>query len=189
MVENLQALPQQAPGPVPEGTLWHAVGKPMTGIGAGRYRLDERFLYFEEGALRTNSQQLLVADITDVDIKQSMTQKARGVYTVIVHVGGQVVKLEDIEDGHLAQRRINDAAYASRIARDRHQSTVRYEGTYAPHQPQVHVVQTPAAATEPAAPAAGGDDLMEKLTKLAELRTDGLLSENEFIAAKAKLLE
>ncbi|WP_019180334.1 SHOCT domain-containing protein [Microbacterium yannicii] len=43
----------------------------------------------------------------------------------------------------------------------------------------------PAAA--PAAPAAG-DDMMAKLTQLAQLHAQGILSDDEFAAAKAKLL-
>ena len=90
---------------LPEGTLWSAVGKPLTGFGAGRYRLDSQFLYYEEGTLRTDSQQVQVVYVHDIDVKQSMSQKARNVFTVIVHAGGQLVKLEDIEDGYLAQQR------------------------------------------------------------------------------------
>lgn len=40
----------------------------------------------------------------------------------------------------------------------------------------------------PAAPAAGGDDLSAQLMKLADLHTAGVLSDDEFAAAKAKLL-
>jgi hypothetical protein len=47
----------------------------------------------------------------------------------------------------------------------------------------------PAAAAPAAAPApAGGDDLMAQLEKLAQLKAAGVLSEEEFTAAKAKLL-
>ena len=48
--------------------------------------------------------------------------------------------------------------------------------------------QVPAAPapTQIAAPA--GDDLMTQLTKLADLKAAGILSEDEFAAAKAKLL-
>jgi hypothetical protein len=45
--------------------------------------------------------------------------------------------------------------------------------------------QAPVAA--PAAPAAG-DDMMAKLTQLATLHSQGILSDEEFAAAKAKLL-
>ncbi len=40
----------------------------------------------------------------------------------------------------------------------------------------------------PAAPAGGGDDLTAKLKSLAELHTAGILSDEEFTEAKAKLL-
>lgn len=195
LVQDLQAVPHEYGPALPEGTLWSAVGKPLSGFGAGRYRLDDRYLYFEEGTLRTDSQQVHVAHIIDVDVKQSMTQKARNVFTVLVHAGGQLVKLEDIEDGRLAQQRINEAAHAARLVQQRNDNTVRYEGTHPNTAPaaQVHV-HTPAAAPAAGQGAASGDggggggDLMEQLTKLAELRSDGLLSETEFVAAKAKLL-
>ena len=46
----------------------------------------------------------------------------------------------------------------------------------------------PAAAAPQAAPAAAGDDLVGKLKQLADLKTSGVLSDEEFDAAKKKLL-
>ena len=46
----------------------------------------------------------------------------------------------------------------------------------------------PAAPAPPAAAASGGDDLMAQLEKLAQLKAAGVLSDEEFTAAKAKLL-
>ena len=56
-------------------------------------------------------------------------------------------------------------------------------------QAQMAAMQAQHAAPA-AAPAAGGigDDVMAKLTQLAELKNQGILSEEEFAAAKAKLL-
>jgi hypothetical protein len=52
--------------------------------------------------------------------------------------------------------------------------------------------QAPPAPAAPAAPAAaapaGGDDLVGKLQQLAELQKSGVLSQEEFDAAKQKLL-
>jgi hypothetical protein len=47
-----------------------------------------------------------------------------------------------------------------------------------------------AQSAQPAAPAGAGpsDDMIEKLTKLAELKTAGVLTEEEFAAQKAKIL-
>ncbi|MEJ1154782.1 MULTISPECIES: SHOCT domain-containing protein [Microbacterium] len=48
--------------------------------------------------------------------------------------------------------------------------------------------QPAAPAPAPAAPAGGGSDLMAELTQLATLHSQGILSDSEFAAAKAKLL-
>uniref|UniRef100_UPI003F50C710 SHOCT domain-containing protein n=1 Tax=Microbacterium chionoecetis TaxID=3153754 RepID=UPI003F50C710 len=49
--------------------------------------------------------------------------------------------------------------------------------------------QAAAPAAAPAAPAApAGDDMMAKITQLAQLHAQGILSDEEFAAAKAKLL-
>ncbi|WP_106815471.1 SHOCT domain-containing protein [Microbacterium timonense] len=44
------------------------------------------------------------------------------------------------------------------------------------------------AAAQPAAPAGGGNDLMAQLSQLGQLHAQGILSDDEFAAAKAKLL-
>jgi hypothetical protein len=45
-----------------------------------------------------------------------------------------------------------------------------------------------AAAPPAAAPAAGGSDVIAQLQQLADLKAQGILSDEEFAAAKAKLL-
>ncbi len=80
--------------------LWSAVGKPITQIGGGRYTLTPEYLHFESGTLRTNAQQIRTHEIHDVDAKQSMAQKARGLGTITLWAdrsgGREEVKLEDI---------------------------------------------------------------------------------------------
>ncbi len=46
----------------------------------------------------------------------------------------------------------------------------------------------PPPAPAPPAPAAGGDDMMAELEKLADMKSKGLLTDDEFAAAKAKIL-
>ena len=56
-------------------------------------------------------------------------------------------------------------------------------------QAQMDAAAQQAAAPPPApAPAAGGTDLVAELQKLGALRDQGILSDDEFAAAKAKLL-
>jgi len=53
---------------------------------------------------------------------------------------------------------------------------------------QQAVAAAAAAAPAPAAAPAGGVDVVAELSKLAELKNAGILSDEEFAAAKAKLL-
>jgi len=50
------------------------------------------------------------------------------------------------------------------------------------------MAQQAQAAPAPAAPAAGGPDLMSQLQQLAQLKEAGALTDDEYAAAKAKLL-
>lgn len=79
------------------------------------------------------------------------------------------------------QRRQQDKAYQAQEAQ-----------AYEAQQQQAALQEAAAqavAAQQPAAPAApAGDDMMAKLTQLAQLHAQGILSDDEFAAAKAKLL-
>lgn len=56
-------------------------------------------------------------------------------------------------------------------------------------QAQMDAMKTQQAPpTAPAAPAAPADDTMAQLKQLADMKTSGLLTDEEFAAAKAKLL-
>ena len=54
--------------------------------------------------------------------------------------------------------------------------------------PQEYGYQEQAPPPQPAPAAPTGDDLVEQLTKLAQLKDQGILTEEEFAAQKAKLL-
>jgi len=59
----------------------------------------------------------------------------------------------------------------------------RWAGQEAPQQPQA----APVAAPAPAAPAAAGSTI-DQLKELGELKSQGILTEEEFAAQKAKIL-
>jgi hypothetical protein len=65
------------------------------------------------------------------------------------------------------------------------QEQQQYEHQY--YQQQQYAPPPPAPAPA-AAPPAGGDDLIARLQQLGELRDQGILTEEEFAAQKAKLL-
>lgn len=122
---------------LPEGTLWSAIGKGVGGITTGRYRLDIHYLYFSKGALRTDAQQIPVSGIVDVDVRQSLTQRARNVYTVVVHVqrangAREIAMIEDIPDGPGAQRILNKVSYDAKLLiehRSIHMDGLRHQAT------------------------------------------------------------
>jgi hypothetical protein len=164
--------------------IWIAVGKPLTGIGAQRFRLTDKLLTVEKGTLSTKATQIGTHDIQDVDGTQTITQKARGVgnisITAMRSTGRETFLLEDVPNFRDAVRLINEAAQA---ARDSHHakmstSTVNYAGV-PPQQAQV----APAAVA-----AASATDLNAELAKLATFKEQGILDDEEFAAAKRKLL-
>lgn len=168
-----------------EGTLWSAVGKPLTGMGAGRYRVTQEFLVFEKGTISTKSQQIRMREIHDVDAKQSMSQKARGVGTITLHVirstGNETVLLEDIPNFREGVEIINRLSDEARHRHTANQNTshVNYSGA-----PVVPAQPAPVAAPV----AAGGMDLNAELARLATFHQQGILTDEEFSAGKRQLL-
>lgn len=167
--------------------LWSAVGKPLTGIGGGRYALTSEYLYFESGTLRTNAQQIRVHEIFDVDARQSMAQKARSLGTITLHAqrsdgSREAVFLEDVPNFREGVTAINNVSHEAREALRRRENTqhVNYQGTPFPNA-------APVAA--PAAPAPSpASDLNAELERLAGFHQSGILTDEEFTAAKRKLL-
>ncbi len=78
-------------------------------------------------------------------------------------------------------------AVSGRVAR---RQASKYDAQAQQQQPaeQAPPPQQYAAAAPPPAPAPAEDDSMAKLTELAQLHTQGILSDEEFSAAKAKIL-
>lgn len=173
-------------------TLWSAVGKPITGLGAGRYKLTAEYLISETGTLSSKGQQIRTREIFDVDSSQSMSQKARGVGNITLQArratGDEKVVLQDIpnfREGVDAINRVSDEARSAQYQRENtSRSTIEYSG--AGQHPTAFGAPAPAAATAPAASAGG--DLNNELERLANLRSQGILDDEEFTAAKRKLL-
>ncbi|BEL05678.1 hypothetical protein Q0Z83_038690 [Actinoplanes sichuanensis] len=166
------------------GTLWEARGLTLTGIGGGKYRLTSTLLYFEKGIVSTNAQQIPVAQIMDVDMRQALIQKSRGVGNVLVHVQRsnrvELVILEDVPEPRAAVTIINETARAARLYEQTLRNTHHYAGVPA------HLPVTAPAPGVPSAPAAV--DPMEQLRRLGELREAGVVTDDEFSAKKMEIL-
>lgn len=186
-----------------EQTIWQGERKTMTSSATGgkvvsaRYRITNQKIYFDAGLVSSKSEQVPLWAVRDIDVKQSMTQKARHVGDVIVKVqhseytGRPEVKLESIEKPQEVRDLLNQWSEWARHEHLKRQSTVHYQGQ-APGQLPPPPGQSAAPASPAPAPEAapGGDkvDLIAKLRELGELRDAGVLDDAEFAAAKAKLI-
>lgn len=160
-------------------------------IATAGYKLTEDALHFASGVLSSREESVPLWAIRDVDIIQSMTQKARGVADLRLNFdpsaqgfGQQVVVLKSIKNARLVRDMIVAQANAVRSywADRYHQQAVAQQRAGAAN---VQVGQP--ATTQPASPP-DRDDLMAKLSQLGEMKSAGLLTDDEFAAAKAKLL-
>ncbi|TGO05108.1 hypothetical protein SERN_1112 [Serinibacter arcticus] len=178
------------------GTLWSAVGRPLTHFAPGKYRLTEHYLFFEKGALRTNAQQIPVHEIYDVDAKQTVTQKARGVGTITLFVqrsnGREVVKIEDIAEFREGVSELNRVAHERRLVMQTRATTqtINYSGTPLGAVPGVGGAGVSAPVSEPQqAPApAAAEDVISQIQRLGSLHEAGVITADEFAAKKAELL-
>ena len=85
-----------------------------------------------------------------------------------------------------AIRHHQEQKYAGQAAAQQAEAQANYDAGVAAAQSQY---QAPPPAPAPAAPAAaGGTDTMAKIQQLADLHASGILTDEEFAAAKAKLL-
>ena len=193
---------------VPEDAIWSAIGKSLTGAGAGRYWLTAEHLVIDSNG-RGGAQQVPLALVQDVEVTQTMTQKARGLSTVKVHVnqgGGVVLSLEDLPEGRIARAIISQAATRLRMEGQGPAAapTQTTTPTHAPDSGLQAAAQAPAQTAVPApaqAPVptqapetvqpwahAPSAEPMELLRMLGELRDAGLLTDEELATKKAQVL-
>ena len=155
--------------------LWEGETKDLTSAATGgkvvkkRYRITTEYIYEDAGILGSREEQIPLWAVRDIDVKQSIIQKARNVGDVKVRVepneytGKKEITLESIETPKEVRNLLNDHSRAARELRLKQQQSVNYVGG--------------APVMGVSAPAAGGDDLIEKLTKLGALLKSGLITQ------------
>ena len=178
--------------------IWGAVSKPIGGIGASGYKLTVDYLIIEKGLFSTNGQQIRMRDVLEVSAAQNVSQKIRGVGSIIVRVSGpsgdQRVVLEDIPDFRHAATLIGKTADEAQSGRRPRTGTPHDEDSATssrlPKNPPTGSpvsIHAPSPDTAPDQKAAAMG-LNTELLRLVQLHADGILTDGEFAAAKAKLL-
>ncbi|MGN6694957.1 MAG: SHOCT domain-containing protein [Aquihabitans sp.] len=170
--------------------------------------MTEDAIQFEAGLLSTRAEVVPLWLVVDVDIVQSVTQKARSVGDVRVHLApgserfGQTrIVLESIRDPRavrdLIAARANDLRM--RFASQAHQLDIEKRTAGASSvNVGAPVITTnvgapalppePPASELPVASTSANQVLLDQLRQLGELRDAGVLSEDEFQEQKARFL-
>lgn len=174
--------------PMSDQIRYQTTAKPINPLNALTVRVTDQLVIFERGKLSTSTQQIPLVFVQDVDATQSMTQKARGVGTVVVHVlrptGPERVQLDDLPDFQILHACINDLSGRARTAAQRARQTHHYTGGGPGHQPSA---PQPPAPQRPAR--SDRDDALDQLERLGRLRDSGVITSEEFEAKKAGLLD
>ncbi len=187
-------------------TLWfgHSQGAATkaTGMSKAFYRITKDRIWIETGVLGVRSEYVPLWAVKDLDVRQNVLQRGKDVGDVVLwledptlasgqsgafslsgeadlggHTSGEVL-LDNI-DGPYKVREL----LLPLVSEARQKKLVERQTQY------IH--QVGPAATAPAAPAAAAAppvDVADQLRKLAELRDQGVLTDEEFAAQKAKLL-
>lgn len=180
--------------------LWEGSSENLTHAATGgrvrvaSYRLTEDGLYFASGVISNKEELLPLWGVADVDLSQGPTQKLR-------KVGDLKLKLDPVATRTYGQmdltlKSISDPKTVRSLILQQANDVRRYWNNWrqqrAVEQRRAGAVQlnnVPATASTPSSPTSDAqDDLLARLTKLGDMKQAGLLSEEEFTAAKAKLI-
>lgn len=195
-------------------TLWsgsstNAASK-ATGMSKAHYRITKDRIWIDSGLLGTRSESVPLWSVADLDVRQSVLQRGKDLGDVVLRLddptygvdptgafsfsgetevgattSGEVV-LDDIE-GPFQVREL----LLPLISEARRAKLMERQSQYLHVNPAAGLVTGAVAAPPPApppAPPAPAVDLPDQLRQLAQLRDEGILTDDEFAAQKAKLL-
>lgn len=176
--------------------LWEGASADLTNLATGgrvakaSYKLTEDAVQFSSGVLSSREEIVPLWAVRDVDFSQTLTQRARNVADLTLKIdpnagvyGTMVLVLKSIKEPRQVRELILRQANTIREHWNRRRHEMEVERTRA----GASQIYAAAPAPSHAAPDAKGD-MMQQLTKLAEMKSAGLLTDEEFAAAKAKLL-
>lgn len=170
--------------------VWGSVGRPLAGVGGGSYKLTYDHLVIETGLLSTERQQARVQDILEVSSSQSVSQKIRDVGSIIVRArtakGHETFTLEDVPDFRQGAALIGKAAYGALKGGRPQNQPPRKGGGAGDHS---RSRQRPHTSHQQAGHHAAAMGLNTELLRLAQLHAEGVLTDQEFSAAKRKMLD
>jgi hypothetical protein len=179
--------------------LWQGESKSLKSAASGgrltdcRYRVTRDAVHFEAGILSTKAEMVPLWTVVDADMVQSITQKARNVGDVRLRLdasaaryGQALVTLASIEEPRRVRDIILEQANIIRSEvldrRFERDIEMRHAGTASIN------IANEAPDRVPVSPASGAPLVIDQLKDLAALHEAGALTDEEYTAAKAKIL-
>jgi len=186
-----------------------------TGMSKARYRITADRVWIESGVLGVRSEQVPLWSVRDIDVRQSMLQRGKDIGDVVLSLDDPAYGVAQTgamdwdgipnEPGTTSGEVLLDNVEGPYEVRDlllplvsaaRSKKMMERQSQYLHVNPAVGLmgqamaggVPAAPAATPAPAPAASSADLPERLRALATLRDEGILTEEEFAAQKARLL-
>jgi Protein of unknown function (DUF2510)/Bacterial PH domain/Short C-terminal domain len=193
-------------------TVWFGSSQNLGGMSKATYRITRDRVWIESGLLGVKSESVPLWSVKDLDVRQNLMQRGKDIGDVVlvledasygVDTGntlsfsgmaepgatttGQVV-LDNIEGPYNVRELLWPL-----ISEARQKKLMERQSQYIHVNPGMQAatgmgMAAPSPPPAPAAPAGPPVDLADQLRKLATLRDEGILSEEEFAAQKAKLL-
>jgi hypothetical protein len=190
-------------------TVWFGESKDVTakatGMSKAHYRITRDRIWVESGLFGTRSESVPLWAVRDLDVRQNVMQRGKDIGDVVLHLedpayataqvgafdlgglgepgGGRTsgeVVLDNIEGPYAVRDLLGPLVSEARAKKLRERQT-QYLNVG-------HAAVLGGAAAAPPAPAAPPVDVADQLRKLAELRDQGILSEEEFADQKRRLL-
>lgn len=193
-------LPQY--NPTSTDVLWEGTPEDVAHMATGgriqtaSYRLTTDGLHFASGVVSNRAEIIPVWIVRDADIFQTFLQKSRGVADLHLRLdqqaqnvfGQRIVVLKSIRDATYVRDLILHQANEIRRAWAEHYHRKTVETASAGATNMAINQLSPAQPQPQAIEQAAGEDVLAQLTRLGAMKEKGLLNDEEFSAAKAKLL-
>lgn len=147
----------------------------------GTYQITDRFLIISDGLLTSKTQQIPLYCVANIEIKQTLIQKTRNVGDVIFTLDEELTGtavFSSVENPKSLIPILNPIVKAARDRRSFGQGEVGSGATTA-----TGVVMGPGGV-----PMMSNQDMISQLARLGQLRDTNLLSDEEFEAAKARII-
>jgi hypothetical protein len=195
-------------------TLWFGSSKSAatsaTGVSKAMYRITKDRVWIDTGLLGVRSEQVPLWAVRDIDVRQSVLQRGKDIGDVVLHLEDPSLGVDPGNMMHMGGYQPHEAGRTSGsvildniegpyqvrdllmplISEARQKKLVERQSQYLHVNPGMGVAAGMAGLPAAAGPEAGAPpvDVADQLRKLAALRDEGILSDEEFAAQKARLL-